>query len=163
MPRIHADRAACGLLRLRTVGDDGADLAGGGEQFGGLAADHREIFVLRGRGVLGGGELHDLAFGNRCGGCGEDVERTQRADLDHHPERLSEQEVADQHAGLVAPQHPGGQFAAPQFAFVDHVVMQEGGGMHEFDRGGELDMAVAGIAGEVGHRQGQHRAQPFAP
>src|SRR6266436_6444073 len=57
---------------------------------------------------------------------------------------------------------PSAIVAAPQFAFVDHVVMQQGGGMHEFHGGGELDMPVAGIAGEMGHRQRQHRPQPLA-
>ena len=162
MPEIHADRAARGLFGLRTVGDHGADLAGRGEQLGGLAADHGEIFVLGGGGVLRRRKLHHFAFGDRGRGRRQNVERAQRADLDHHAERLAEQEVADQNAGLVAPQHARRQLAAPQFAFVDHVVMQQGGGMHELDRGGELDMAVAGIAGEVGHRQRQHRAQPLS-
>ena len=62
---------------------------------------------------------------------------------------LAEQEVADQHARLVAPQHARRQFAAPQFAFIDHIVVQQRRRMHEFDRGRELDMAVAGIAGEL--------------
>ena len=163
MPEIHADRAARGLLGLRTVGDDRADLAGRREQLGGLAADHGEIFVLGGGGVLGRRELHHFALGDRRRGRRQNVERAQRADLDHHAKRLAEQEVADQHAGLVAPQHPRRQFAAPQFAFVDHVVVQQRGGMHELDRGRELDMAVAGIAGETGHRQRQHRPQPFSP
>ncbi len=34
--------------------------------------------------------------------------------------------------------------------------------MHELDRGGELDMAVAGIARELRHGDGEHRAQPLA-
>jgi len=55
------------------------------------------------------------------------------------------------------------QLAAPQFAFVDHVVVQQCGGVHELDRGRELDMAIAGIACEICHRQRQHRAQPFPP
>ncbi len=144
------------------VGDHRADFAGGGEQFGRLAADDGEIFVLGGRGVLGGRKLHHFAFGDGGGGGGENVERAQRADLDHHAEGLAEQEVADQHAGLVAPQHPRRQLAAAQFALVDHVVMQQGRGVHELDGGRELDMAVAGVAGEVGHRQRQHRAQALA-
>src|SRR4051812_21298331 len=41
--------------------------------------------------------------------------------------------------------------------------MEQGGGMHELDAGGELDMAVAGVAGEVGHGQRQHRPQALAP
>ena len=71
------------------------------------------------------------------------------ADLDHHLERLAEQEIADQDARLVAPQHAGGELAAPHFALVDDVVVQQRRGVHEFDGGGELDVAVAGIAGEI--------------
>ena len=122
---IHADRAARGLLGLRPVGDHRADLAGGGEQLGGLAADDGEIFVFGGRGVLRRRQLHHLALGDGRPRPRQNVERAQRADLDHHAKGLAEQEVADQHAGLVAPQHARGQFAAAQFAFVDHVVMQQ--------------------------------------
>ena len=61
--------------------------------------------------------------------------RLMRAWLDHHAERLAEQEVAHENAGLVAPQHARGQLAAAQFAFVDHVVMQQGRGVHELDGG----------------------------
>ena len=71
------------------------------------------------------------------------------ADLDHHLEGLAEQEIADQHARLVAPEHAGGELAAAHVAFVDHVVVQQRRGVHELDRGGELDVAVAGIAGEL--------------
>src|SRR6478752_226488 len=52
-------------------------------------------------------------------------------------------------SALVAAQHAGRQLAAPQFAFVDHVVVQQCGGMHELDRGRELDMAITGIAREI--------------
>ena len=92
-------------------------------------------------------ELHHLALGDHGGGGGEDFERPQRADLDHHLERLAEQEIADQHARLVAPQHAGGELAAAHLAFVDDVVVQQRRGVHELDRGGELDVAVAAIAG----------------
>ena len=143
-------------------GERRPDLAGGGEQFGGLAADDGEIFVLVGRGVLRRAELHHLAFGDDGGGGRQDVERVQTADLDHHLEGLAEQEIADQHARLVAPQHAGGELAAAHVALVDHVVVQQRRGVHEFDRGGELDVAVAGIAGELGHRDRQHRPQPLA-
>ena len=93
---------------------------------------------------------------------GENFQRLEAADLDHHLERLAEQEIADQHARLVAPQHARGEPAAPHLAFVDHVVVQQRRRVHELDRGGELDVAVAGIAGEPRHRQGQHRPQPLA-
>ena len=159
---IHAERAAGGLLGLGPAGDHRADLAGGGEQLRGLGADHGEIFVLGGRGVLGGGELHHLALGDHRGGRGQDLERAQRADLDHHLEGLAEQEIADQHARLVAPQHARRELAAAHVALVDHVVVQQRRGVHELDRGRELDVAVAGIAGQHRHGEGEHRPQPLA-
>ena len=72
---IHADRTAGGLLGLGAVGQHRPDLAGGGEQFGGLAADHREIFVFGGGGVLCRRELHHFAFGDGRRRRGENVER----------------------------------------------------------------------------------------
>ena len=64
-------------------------------------------------------------------------------DLDHHLEGLAEQEVADQNARLVAPLDARGDLAAPHVALVHHVVVEQGGGMHELDAGGELDVALA--------------------
>ena len=106
-PEIHAVGAAGSEVGLGAPGQHRPDLAGGGEQFGGLAPDDEEIFVFGRLGVLGRGELHDLAFGNDGRGLRQDIERTQIADIDHHPERLAEQEVTDQDAGLVAPEHAG--------------------------------------------------------
>ena len=162
MPRFMPNerQAACSAFLPRR--ERRPDFAGGGEQFGGLGADHRDIFVLGGRRVLRGRELHDFALGDHGGGRRQNLQRLQAADLDHHLERLAEQEIADQHARLVAPQHARGEPAAPQLALVDHVVMQQRRGVHEFDGGGELDMAVAGVAGEPRQRQREHRPQPLA-
>ena len=127
-----------------------------------MALDHREILVLGGRRVLGGGELHDLAFGDHRGGLRQDVERVERADLDHHPEGLAEQEVADQHARLVAPDHAGGELAAAELALVDDVVMEQRRGVHELDARRELDVAFAAIAAHFRRRERQHRPEPLA-
>ena len=150
------------MLRFFLVRQHRAHFAGGGEQLRGLGADHRHVFVLVAGGVLGGAELHHFAFRDHGGGRGQNIERVQIADLDHHLESLAEQEIADQHARLVAPDHAGGELAAAHVAFVHHVVMQQRRGVHELDRGRELDVAVAGVAGELRHRQRQHRAQPLA-
>ena len=40
--------------------------------------------------------------------------------------------------------------------------MQQRGGVHELDRGRELDVAFAAVAGEPGHRERQQRPQPLA-
>ena len=162
MPRFHAERAAGRLLGLLPRRQHRPNLAGGREQFGGLGADHGDIFVLGGRCVLGDRKLHHLALGDHRRRRGKNLQRLQAADLDHHLERLAEQEIADQDAGFVAPQHAGGEPAAAKLALVDHVVVQKRRRMHELDRGRELDMAVAAIAGEPRQRQRQHRPQPFA-
>jgi hypothetical protein len=87
--------------------------------------------------------------------------------LDHHAEGLTEQEVADEHARLVAPLDAGGDPAAAHVALVHHVVVKEGRGVHEFDRGGELHRAVGlavlgAVAAQVGAGQRQDRPQPLA-
>ena len=92
----------------------------------------------------------------------QDVERLERADIDHHAESLAEQEVADQHARLVAPDHARRLLAAAHVAFVDDVVVQQGRGVHELDAGRELDMAVAGIAEHLSGGERHHRPQPLA-
>src|SRR5215469_12870563 len=57
---------------------------------------------------------------------------------------------------------PSAIVAAAELALINHIVVQKRRGMHELDRGSELDMAVAGIAGELRHRKRQHRPQPFS-
>jgi hypothetical protein len=101
-------------IGLAGIGDDRADFGGGGKQRCRLGADDREIVVLGRFHVLGDGELQHFALGNHAGGGRENVERIERADIDHHAEGLAEQEVADQHACLVAPDHPRGGLAAAQ-------------------------------------------------
>ncbi len=159
---IHPERAAGGLLVLGPAGDGRSDLAGGGEELGGLAADYCEILVLGRLGVLGGGELHHLALGDDRGRRRQDLQRAQRAHLDHHLESLAQQKVADEHARFVAPQHAGGELAAAHLALVDHVIVEERRGVHELDGGRELDVPGAAVARELRHGERQHRAQALA-
>jgi len=106
--------------------------------------------------------LQHFTFGDHRGGGRKHVERFQRADLDHHLEGLAEQEIADQHAGLVAPDHPGGRAAASEIALVDDVIMQERCRVHELDRRGELDVGFALVAKHRRRGQCQHRPEPLA-
>ena len=70
-------------------------------------------------------------------------QHVERAVLHHQLEGAGEQEVADQHRGLVAPHRVGGGLAAAQRAVIDHVVVQQRGGVDELDAGGELQLPVA--------------------
>ena len=60
-----------------------------------------------------------------------------RCDSDggHHLEGAGIDEIAHQHAGLVAEQRVGGVAAAAHGGMVDHVVVQQGGGVDELDEG----------------------------
>ncbi len=162
MPRFMPNERQADCSSLGRRGERGPDLAGGGEQLGGLGADDREVLILGGGGILDVPELHHLALGNDGGGRGQDFQRPQRSDLDHHLEGLAEQEVADQHAGLIAPEHAGSELAAPHLALVNDIVMQQRGRVHELDGSRQLDMTVAGIARELGHGERQHRTQALA-
>ena len=151
------------MLVPRSAAERRADFAGGCKQLSGLGANHREIFVFRGGRILGGSQLHHLAFGDDGGGTRQYLERAERADLHHHAKRLAEQEIADQHARLVAPEHACGELAAPHLALVNHIVVQERRGMHELDGRRELHVPIPVVTCEPRHRQREHRPQPFAP
>ena len=161
-PEIAAIGAQRCRLRFRPRRDHRADLRRRGEQRRGLGVDHRQIVVLGGLGVLGGDQLHHLALGDDRRRIRQDAQRAERADIDHHLEGLAEQEIADQHARLVAPQQPRRGLAPAKVALVDHVVMQQRRRMHELDAGREPHMAVAVIVAQLGRRQREHRAQALA-
>ena len=150
------------LLDPGPVGDDRADAAGGGEECRRLRPDDVEIGGLAGLGVVGGDQLGDLSLGDHRGRRGQDIEDLQRAVLDHELEGPAEQEIADQNAGLVAPDRVGRGQPAAQIAFVDDVVMKQRRGVDKLDDRGEAEMAVAAIAAEPGRGQCQHRAQALA-
>ena len=151
-----------GLLGRRPFGHDGADLARGPEQGAGLGRDHPQIGVLAGTGVVGGDQLLHLALGDHRRGGGQDLEHAQAAIGDHELEGAAEQEVADQHRRLVAPDGVRGGRAAPEPAVVDHVVVQQGGGVDELDAGGQRQLPRAAIAAQSRREQREDRPDPLA-
>ena len=163
MPRFMPNSASAAASLARPVGDHGADLAGGGEQRGGLALDHLQVARLRRGQVVLGDKLQHLALGDGRRGAREDGQHDQRAVLHHQLEGAGEQEVADQHRGLVAEHRVGRGQPAPQQALVHHVVVQQRRGVDELDAGGELARAaLAGIAAQPRRGEREQRAQPLA-
>ena len=161
---IHAETFERHPLGAVAAGDHGADFGGGGEQPGGLGLDHLEIGRLGRAGIALAGELQHLALGDGRGGARHHGQDVERADIDHQLESAREQEVTDQHRGLVAPHRIGRRPAAPERADIDHVVMQQRGGMDELDAGRELDMAVGGggVAAEPRRRHREQRPHALA-
>ena len=162
MPRLLPKPSQRRLLRLGPVGDDGAHLAGGGEQGRGLALDHLEVAVLGGGEVVLRGQLQHLALGDGRRGARQHGQHLERAVLHHELEGAGEQEVADQDRGLVAEHRVGRGEAAAELALVHHVVVQQGGGVDELDAGSEVGVARAGVAAQPGGGERQQRAQPLA-
>ena len=161
-----AEVAAIGVERvlgtLASLGDDRGDAAGGGEQRGGLGHDDREILVLVRVEAALGGELVDLAFGDHRRGVAENFQHLEAAVLDHQFECARKEEIADEDARRVAPDEVGGALAAAHRAQVDDIVVEQGRGVDELDRGGELVVARAGIVEQRGAGERQHRPHPLA-
>ncbi len=139
-----------------------AKFGGGGEQHGRLAFDHGQVGGLVDVGIADIEQLQHLALGDGVGGVGQDAHDAHVVQLDHQLERARVQEVADQHAGGVAPQRVGGLAAAAQVRLVHHVVVQQGGGMDELDHRRQLDVLIAAVAGRARRQHMQHRTQALA-
>src|SRR3546814_14817929 len=77
--------------------------------------------------------------------------------------RAGEEEVADEHRGAVAPDDVRGLPPAAQVGTVDDVVVEQGRGVDELDRGGKLAVAAARIVEKLRRGERQHRPHPFAP
>ena len=138
MTEVHAEGAASAPARPRRGPAIAGPTSSRGEQLRSLGADHREIIVLGRGGILGGGELHHLAFGNDRGGGGEDVERlsepTSTIIRNAWPSRKSPTSTL----ASIAPQHARRVLAAAQIALVDDVVMQQSRRVHELDAAASL-------------------------
>ena len=102
-------------------------------------------------------QLVDLALGDHRARMAEDLEHLEAAVLDHQLERAGEQEIADQNGRGVSEDDVRCALAAALLGTVDDVVMQQRGGVDELDRRGELVVARAVVADELGARERQHR------
>ncbi len=160
--QVHAVLEQLALEHVARAGCQRAQLGSGGEQHRGLAFDHIEVRGLVGVGVVHVQQLQHLALGDAVGGVGEDLHDLHTVQLHHQLEAARIQEVPHQHAGRIAPQRIGGAATAALVGLVDHVVVQQGGGVDEFDDRGQLVVfggdAPAGAAGKA-H---QHRPQALA-
>ena len=171
MPRCSPIACEAPAARAARRADDRGDLGAGLEQPRGLAVDDLEVALLGGVRVARIHELQHLALGDDVGGLGHDLDDALRAHRRHHLEGARVDEIPHQHAGLVAEHLVGGVAAAAQRRHVDHVVVQQRGGMDELDEGRRLDVrvrwrgAVGGPAGRAAGPAGEHHEQgpqPFA-
>ena len=137
-------------------------MAGRFKQHRRLAADDLHIGGFVGIRVAYLGQLQYLTFGDHVGRVRQDLHDLHVAQRHHHLEGAGIEKVAHQHAGRITPQRVGGRAAAAQIGGIDHVVVQQGGGVQEFDDGCECVLLAAVCAAGARAKQHHQWTQAFA-
>ena len=143
MPRCPPEAGQRLLHGGRRAADHRRDLGAGLEQPGGLAVDHLQVALLGGARIARIHELQHFALGDDVGRLGHDLDDALRAHRGHHLEGARVDEIADQHAGLVAEHFVGRVAPAAQGRHIHHVVVQQGRRVDELDERRRLDVWVA--------------------
>ena len=163
LAEMSAVRRKCLLDIVALLREDRADPRAGFEQLRRLAVDDFHIVGLANVGVVAVHELQHFALGDRVGRVGEHVQDAQLLELDHHLEGARVEEIADEHARLIAEDRVRGLLTAAQAGAVDDVVVQQRRRMNELDDGGGRHVILA-ATGAAGARREQHGqgSQPLA-
>ncbi|MNV85214.1 hypothetical protein D3C71_1791500 [compost metagenome] len=106
---------------------------------------------------MGVDELLHFTFGDDVRRFRENLHDLHAVGIHHHLEGARMQKVADQHTGCIAKAFVGRRFAASHGRFVNHIVVQQGGGVDEFHHGCEIEALLAFVAQRAGHHQQQRR------
>ena len=154
--------AGHGLLRLPVLpGDNGADPGRSLEQLCRFVMYDLQVTLFRCFRIMPVYELLYLSFSNSIGGVGHDFHDMYGARFHHHLEGAGIKKITDQDACLITPALVGSGLAPAQHGSIDHVVMQQGGGMDKLDDGGKFNVQARVICKAVGAEQHQCRPQSF--
>ncbi|MNJ52294.1 hypothetical protein D3C77_476230 [compost metagenome] len=137
-------------------------MGGGLEEHRRLAANHFHVDGFGGAGVANFRQLQHFAFGDHAGRLGNDAHHRHRAEFDHHFERAGIEEVAHQYARRIAPESIGRRAAATHAGHVDHVVVQQRGGVQEFDDRRKQTQLIALMPQRAAAEQHEQGAQTLA-
>ena len=106
--------------------------------------------------------MQHFALGDGVGRIGKDVHDAHAVERYHHLKGARVQEIAHENAGCVAEYFVGRLAAAAQRRAVDHIVVQQSGGVNELYDGGRIDMLFAPVSACACGQQHQQRAQTLA-
>ncbi len=95
--------------------------------------DDAEILGLRHQRIAVVVQLQNLAFGHLPTGLGQRFVDALVAEIDDLADGAGIEVVADENADLIAPDFARGTAASSQVGVIDDIVVQQGGGMDEFD------------------------------
>ena len=102
-------------------------------------------------------------FAGRQGGShrGDDIEDTQVAHISHQFDDLSQQIISYEHGDLIAPARMHGFDSATHGGRVHHIVVNERGGMQQFERHGGLNSLIRHAMTHLSRQEGQLGTQLF--
>ncbi len=152
-----------GPLHLRrTVREHRSDFGTGFKEPGSLAIDDLEVPLLGGLRIMRVHELQHFALGDDVGASAmmASTRWLPRAAIIWKARGVDE--IADQHACLVAEDLVGGIPPAAHRGAVHHIVMQQRGGMNEFYECRSFNVSVAAVVAGPAGQHHQQRPQAFA-
>ena len=112
--------------------------------------DDAEIFRFRHQRIAVVIQLQHFAFGHLAACFRECLVYPLIAEVDDLTDRARIEIVAHENTDLVAPDFARGPAPPAQVGVIDDVVVQQGGGMDEFNQATECLMVLAGISAEMG-------------
>ena len=150
-------------LGTRDTTEDRPRLAGRREQGCALAIDHFVVVGLGHRGIEAALELEQLALGHQADGVREDPQDLEIPVLDDHSRGARQAEIADQDGAAVAPDRIGRGPTPAHLSQVDHVVVEQAGGVQQLHGGRHLDPARTRVAAQLRSEEEQCGTQSLAP
>src|SRR5690606_32359536 len=128
-----------------------------------LTDDDFKVIVLTGGRVVAFGDFENLALGRLGDGVGNHTQDSHVAVFDQNIHGTAVKKIPYQDTYLIAPLAVGCHAAASDAGTVDHIVVQQGGRMHEFDGSPDGDGHASLITRKPGIENRQKRPQAFAP
>ena len=105
--------------------------------------------------------LHQLALDHHLGQVDQQVKNVEIPLAQRQAERLHVEPVAREDARLISPAMVGRRPAAAYFGVVDHIVMNKGRGVNNFDDRRQPDRRLALVAAQLRRKQQQGWTQPL--
>ena len=104
----------------------------------------------------------NLALTDLAGGHGHFTVKSWVAHAGGQFKRVAEQEIAQQHRGLMAPARMDGWHVPTRVGIVENIVVHQRGGVHQFDGSGQIDVRWLDRARGASHQKRQQRTETLA-
>jgi hypothetical protein len=139
MPRFQANSPSFSSTACRRAAGDRAQLGAGGEEAGRLAIHQFHAIGFGDADAADAVELNQFAFHHHLREADQQIEDMEIALAQGDLKGLHVEPVAGQHAGVIAPLDVGRRAAAAGLGHIDHIVVNQRGGVQHFDHRAQLN------------------------